>query len=79
MFAKLFQDLLFALRFRNVSDKKAQIGNTDINFQCLPLFDLVIVELWNETCQKSMKHIIFTDLCQVHLVSFHQTSHLQKM
>ena len=61
MLAKLFQDLLFALRFRNVSDKKAKIGDTDINFQCLPLFDLVIVELWDETCQKSMRHtVIFT-------------------
>ena len=48
MFAKLLHDLLFALRLRNVSNKQAQVGHTDIDFQCLPLFDLVIVELWNE-------------------------------
>ena len=56
MFAKLFHDLLFAFRFWNVSDKQAQVGNTDIDFERLALFDLIIVELWNEARQMVSGH-----------------------
>ena len=62
MFAKLVHDLLFAFRFRNVSDKQAQVRHTDIDFECLPLFDLVIVELWNEKNAKSLVTITINHL-----------------
>ena len=74
MFAKLFHDLLFAFRFRNVSDKQAQVRHTDIDFERLPLFDLVIVELWNEKCQMvSGRHFqTLSHVSAIRMVVFHE-------